>query len=403
MNIGFVSSWLERGATYVTINYIKLLQPNYKCFVYARGGEYFDEALTMEDVKIHQGYRLEGTEINKNDFIKWIKRNKLDIVILNEQDSLASLCAARSACKDVIFGAYIDYYKESTVKNFGTYDFLICNTKRHASVFSWHKQCLYMPWGVDTNLYCPKSDSSINNQTVFFHSMGMSNRKGTETLIKVFTSNEELYKKSRLIIHTQIDISNLINEHDASRHNVEIIKKTVSAPGLYSLGDVYVYPTKLDGLGLTIYEALSSGLPVIATNVAPINEIINNDIGKLVDVKYSYSRSDGYYWPLSVVDEDSLYKAMLYYVKNSENLLEFKNNARKFAVESLDIYSKRHMLQSFLTTVKRIENDDICKAITKASKNQRKSDTNHFLVSLLPQRIESLIRKRIEKRRRAND
>jgi len=53
---------------------------------------------------------------------------------------------------------------------------------------------------------------------------------------------------------------------------------------LYYLGDVYVYPTTLDGLGLTVYEALASGLPVIATDVAPMNEIITEDNGKLVKV-----------------------------------------------------------------------------------------------------------------------
>ena len=66
---------------------------------------------------------------------------------------------------------------------------------------------------------------------------------------------------------------------------IEFIEKTVSAPGLYFRGDVYLYPTRLEGIGLTICEALASGLPVITTNDAPMNEfVIDGETGYLVDV-----------------------------------------------------------------------------------------------------------------------
>ena len=88
MNIGFVTTWLPRGAAYVTINYIKLLEDRHKTFIYARGGEYFDELFNYNNVPVHKGLRLEGTNIDDRDFINWIKSNKLDIVLLNEHDSI---------------------------------------------------------------------------------------------------------------------------------------------------------------------------------------------------------------------------------------------------------------------------------------------------------------------------
>lgn len=402
MNIGFVTTWLPRGAAYVTINYIKLLEDRHKTFIYARGGEYFDELFNYNNVPVHKGLRLEGTNIDDRDFINWIKSNKLDIVLLNEQDSIEAICVAKKKCKNVIFGGYVDYYKESTINDFKIYDFLICNTKRHMRVFDWHPQCLYLPWGTDINLYTPSEKKNIDKKIVFFHSMGMSDRKGTKELINVFINNRMSKMGAELVIHTQKSISHLISEEKAKQNGIEIICKSVPAPGLYYLGDVYVYPAKLDGLGLTMYEALACGLPVIATDVAPMNEVVNNNNGRLVRVKESFSRSDGYYWPLAIVDEESLKDAMLYYIQNANKIGEFSEIARKYASDNLNLMDRRKTLQEFIKQVKRIDTTSYENEWEQQHIKEKRSIRNHFLVSLLPAKLESYIRERIEKVRKNN-
>lgn len=400
MNIGFVTTWLPRGAAYVTINYIKLIQPEHKAYIYARGGEYFDSNFNFGNVPVHKGLRLESTNIDTKDFVKWIDSNDLDMVIFNEQDSIESVCGAKMHCKDVLFGAYIDYYKESTIRQFKVYDFLICNTERHLSVFSWHPQCLYLPWGTDVDLYVPNNRKKDSSKVItFFHSMGMSDRKGTEILIKVFVQNK-LYDKSKLIIHTQKKINHLISDEDAQKYGIEIICKSVPAPGLYNLGDVYVYPAKLDGLGLTMYEALSCGLPVIATDVAPMNEVVTNQNGKLVAVERMFSRSDGYYWPLAIASEESLKDALLFYIQNADKIEEFSNAAREYAEKRLNLMDRKQKLLDFLRTVKRIDTREFCEDNLKNIRTEKKSVRNHFIVSLIPAKIESAIRNYIEQRRR---
>ena len=65
---------------------------------------------------------------------------------------------------------------------------------------------------------------------------------------------------------------------------LKIYEKTLPAPGLYHLGDVYVYPSRLDGVGLTVGEALACGLPVITTENGPMDEFVedgfNGRLGK---------------------------------------------------------------------------------------------------------------------------
>ena len=72
MNIGFVSTWLERGAAYVTRTYMRLLEDRHSLFVYARGGEYIDRNLDSSDVTY--GLRLKGTEIDWHHFSNWIQK-----------------------------------------------------------------------------------------------------------------------------------------------------------------------------------------------------------------------------------------------------------------------------------------------------------------------------------------
>lgn len=333
MNIGFVSTWFERGAAYVTKSYIDLLKENNNVFVYARGGESYAKGNPKWDLPhVTWAPRLRGTSINFKHLKRWIEANQIQILFFNEQNDINIIYQLKKELSHIKLGAYIDYYKEDTVKEFFLYDFLICNTKRHYSVFKEHPQCYYVPWGTDTNLFKP--EKKLNEKITFFHSAGMSNRKGTTFVIDAFIKGN-LHQYSKLILHTQKDFEKNFdyNVTELKKYNIEVIEKTVTAPGLYYLGDIYVYPTMLDGLGLTMYEALSSGMPVITTNHPPMNEVINNDVGYLVDVDYLRSRQDGYYWPLAIVNEKSLIKSMIYFVENKSELPKMKETARKEAVE----------------------------------------------------------------------
>ncbi|MPQ44480.1 glycosyltransferase [Clostridium tarantellae] len=352
MNIGFVSVWQERGASYVTKAYLDIfLKYNNNVYVYCRGNTRYDVRWNQKYVT--KGLMLNGTKINWKHFEKWIKKNNLNIIFFNEQRELAVVKKLKMRFENIKIGSYIDYYKENTVKDFIIFDFLICNTKRHFSVFSWHPQCYYVPWGTDISLFKP-TDYEKSGKINFFHSAGLSNRKGTNILYKAFIEGG-LYKKSNLIIHTQHPIEKSgISKEEAKKYNIKIIEKTITAPGLYSNYDVYVYPTMLDGLGLTIYEALACGLPVITSNEPPMNEIINNNIGKLVDIKIKRCRYDAYYWPIVECDEKSLIEKMNYYIDNIEFSNDFKNNARKYAIENLNWEDRQTSIYSIFIKCKRL-------------------------------------------------
>ncbi len=352
MNIGIVTTWFERGAAYVSRAYMESLSRKHNVFIYARGGEKYAKG----DPKWDKSYVTWGKPvpgkpymyIDPKEFQEWVRQNRIKVVIFNEQHSWETILDALKL--DITIGAYVDYYTPETVPFFWLYDFLLCNTKRHYSVFEDHPQVLYIPWGTDLEVFKPRHMAGSGDSVTFFHSCGASpERKGTDILVRAF---QHLKGNTKLVIHSQWALSKLASSYrtpeERDRINrmvsiitrdprIKLIEGEVGAPGLYHLGDVYVYPTRLEGIGLTIAEALACGLPVITTNAPPMNEFVVHDLnGRLVEAAKYERRSDNYYWPQSICSEAALTEAMQFYVDNIDALEHYKQRAREYAEANLD-------------------------------------------------------------------
>jgi len=378
--IGIVTTWFERGAAYVSKQFKEVWEQENEIYIYARGGESVAKNDPNWEVdQLTYGKRYPHTRlaiIDIDHFKKWIKEHELDIVFFNEQHLWKPVLAAKEL--NVTIGSYIDYYTKETVPLFGIYDFLICNTKRHYSVFEWHPQAFYVPWGTDLDVYNETQQKAIDPEIItFFHSAGMNPyRKGTDYVVKAFDRITSL--NAKLIIHTQVDITEFFPKLKSlvqrliQEGKLELIQETVTAPGLYHKGDVYVYPTRLEGIGLTIAEASACGLPVITTNEAPMNEfVVDGENGKLVQVASTKERGDGYYWEESYVDIDDLVEQLNHYISNMDTLKVQKERALKYAQTHLSWTNNSIKLLEVLNHVKPKEmEEDLKQQILAFEKNR---------------------------------
>lgn len=369
MNIGIVTTWFERGGAYVSRQYRDTLAAGHDVFIYARGGErYAAGDPNWDDACVTWGKKLDvpvPTFIELADFRHWVEINGIELVFFNEQQWWEPVLLCRQL--GVLTGAYVDYYTEETIPLFGCYDFLLCNTLRHFSAFQWHPRAFYIPWGTDLQLFPFGGAPAVQQgQVTFFHSAGVSpERKGTDLLLQAF---DRVRGAARLVLHAQVDVGamfpqlNPLMERLAASGRLTLIEKTVPAPGGYHLGDVYVYPSRLDGIGLTIAEALACGLPVITSDSPPMNEVVSDESGRLVRVERWHTRADGYYWPCGTVSLDHLVEQMQFYVDRPSELPRYKSVAREHAERHLDWSRNSAELPELFKRVKRSADAEVFRA-----------------------------------------
>ena len=393
MNIGIVTTWYERGAAYVSRAYMRALSDKHNVFIYARG----ELRKPKGDLKWDQPYVTWDKPMSGKSYMyiepeklkKWVCQNQIEVVLFNEQHNWETVLDTLKI-EDITIGAYVDYYKSETVPFFWLYDFLLCNTWRHYQVFNNHPQVIYIPWGTDLDLFQKEDRQKSGKELVFFHSCGMSPiRKGTDILVNAF-QNVSGYTK--LIIHSQraLDEFPAIESVVEKDPRIEWIKGDIGPPGLYHLGDVYVYPTRLEGIGLTIPEAFASGLPVITTDEPPMNEfVIHQQNGMLVDVAEYKQREDNYYWPQSICDEKKLTQAMQYYIDNIKKIGEYRQQARQYAEDRLDWSKNAAKLPVLVETLTR-KRENIDQELEKAALSYMHS---YYPLSSPRYRIYNLLKK----------
>ena len=341
IRVGIVTEWFDRGSSYVSMAYKETLEKQgSEVFIYARNEHlgFNANVWTGKNVWIGKQTNLPfGKAIDKKDFENWIEVNKLSYIIFNEQIWIAPVLWAKK--KGLICLAYVDYYTDKTRFDFEIYDALLCNTRRHLSAFTWHPHTIFIPWGVDLDKYSVEKNDK-KSEIVFLHSCGWNPiRKGTQKVLRAFA---EVQDSSKLRIFTQQkldqNLQDLVNQITIKKgaNSIDVIVGTFSGPEIYKEADVYVYPTQLEGIGLSQVEALASGLPIIVPNFPPMNEFLGDGVSRGLKVVSTQTRSDGYYWPTCEIDYSELVLIMTEFCHSVENRSTWKISARAHAVENFD-------------------------------------------------------------------
>lgn len=150
--------------------------------------------------------------------------------------------------------------------------------------------------GVDTNLFKPalnktelreKLNLPVDAFLILFAAELSTNNpfKGGELVNEII--------KDGLEEHIYIVTVGGETDKNSNQHiSFDYVQDENQMAELYAASDVLIYPTQADNLPLVVLEAMSSGLPVIASNIGGISEIIEDHVdGYLV---HAYTEKEEY-------------------------------------------------------------------------------------------------------------
>lgn len=197
---------------------------------------------------------------------------------------------------------------------------------------------MVIPNGVNFNLFNIKMRKKSRKRKVIVSVSRLTPKNGIEFLIRAMK-----------IVLKEIDAELVIAGEGEQRRYLENLAEELgikdkivflgwvkyeNVPEILSKADVFVRPSITEGLGTAFLEAMACGVPVIATNVQGIVDIIKHDYnGLLVEPKNVERIAES----IIKVLEDSELRERL--IKNGLNFVE-RYKWSKIAKEYLEIYEK---------------------------------------------------------------
>ena len=247
-----------------------------------------------------------------DSFVKALKDQRIDLVLFNEEYDWDLVAMIKADGFQV--ATYLDYLHSDWLRPpnpLDMYDAILCSTNR-----SWYlmpdNNRYYIGWGIpeDSVIQRPLDQRPY----LFFENagwLGINDRKGLGTLLECYEGLLKDYPQlaGSLLVQTQVEMD---AEKNASLlRGVDVMSGSMNQPGLYHMAQVYCYPAILDGLGLSLLEAISSGCAVICPDAPPWNEFVDHEVnGLLIPITHQREREDGISFPEVFIDKEKFKKAM---------------------------------------------------------------------------------------------
>lgn len=175
-----------------------------------------------------------------------------------------------------------------------------------------------------------------DNTKVILTVAELHERKGLEYLIKAMPAILKKMDNLKLIIvgkgPQQQELEKLIEKENLA-NNIKLLGHRKSIPKIMASANLFVLPSVKEAFGLVILEAMAAWLPVLASNVGGIPEIIEDGVnGFLIEPKNSEKLAEKI---LELFNENFKFEE---YIKNAQLILKDKFDAKSMAKQYEKIY-----------------------------------------------------------------
>ena len=244
--------------------------------------------------------RASAYRIPRDEYLDWARRESLDVVLFDQNLQFDEIAVLRSAGYRTI-GRFV-------WESFGPDD--LEGARRAFDVIysmTAAEQRRYRDWGIESprvRWTCPPEIAGRERITRgddlvrFLYPGGyLSDRKPSEETLEAFVRVSD--PRARLVVKAQHPVrgSQLVERARELDSRIEVIVQDLDTDAHHDLlasADVFLSPTRWEGLGLHHYEALALGLPTITNDFAPMNELVTHDVdGWLIPARWEVERRPG--------------------------------------------------------------------------------------------------------------
>ena len=301
MRIGICAYWFNRGQGIVARQLRSALDSlGHETFVLARPTRaanirpsFVDRSGVWNQPRITEAsaYRIPAAEL-----VGWARENALELVFFDQNYGFEAIEALRdtgvATVGRFVWEQFSREHVEPAQRALGTiYSLTACERERYAVLGIESPR---VRWGIHPELLAyaeplPGTSSASRpgvpgfgegrGPVCFFYPAGfLSRRKPLPQILKAFRRLPG--DDDRLVVKGQVERKLELLERAAARDpRIEVVLADLPIDEhlrLFAAADVCVAPSRWEGLGLHLYEALALGLPVITNDNPPMNEVIDD-------------------------------------------------------------------------------------------------------------------------------
>lgn len=284
--IGIIGYWNKSGLGNLIKNFRKNLDIECQFVI--------NHPIKGVDPNIPGEYVMGDLEPTVEQFEEFLKFKPTSVIIIETPFNWEFIPLMKSRGIRTIYIPMIDCLKFSEMKYKEQIDaFIMLNRIGFATAIQNRmRKAEFINYPIDTDYFTFKERTG----TLFLHNAGyyelvkgnVDLHKGTDVVIEAFKH----LKEQTLLINAMTEIP------DVSPNITVHIGEFEEARDAYVVGDIYVAPSRWEGLGLPSYEAMASGMALITTNGPPMHELPIDNVFKIGCSPFSIPHGLGIgYWP----------------------------------------------------------------------------------------------------------
>ena len=288
MRIGICAYWFNRGQGVVARQIRSALDSlGHQTFVLARPTRAKNIRPAFVD---HSGVwdqpgvtEASAYKIPAGEMVAWGHEHELEVALFDQNYEFEAIAALRrSGVRTVgrfVWEQFAVEHVEPAKRALDVvYSLTACERERYAEIGIESPR---VHWGIHSDLLAFRRDPAEDPAAArrFFYPAGfLSKRKPLPELLKAFRKvrGDDL----RLLIKGQVERETAVLERGIARDpRVEVILEDLPTDEhltLFAASEICVAPSRWEGLGLHLYEAMALGLPVITNDVPPMNEVVRD-------------------------------------------------------------------------------------------------------------------------------